>query len=61
MSCIITEKQSIQINTFNNTKDGAHDSQLVRAKENHVELRWAQPTSSIRQQQTNQSFTSGMS
>ena len=33
MQCFITEKQSNQINTFDDTKKRAHDSQVVRAKE----------------------------
>ena len=35
MQCIITEKQSNQVNTnYDDTKKRAHDSQIVRAKEN---------------------------
>ena len=34
MHCIIIEKQSNQINRYDDTKKRAHDSQVVRAKEN---------------------------
>ena len=34
MQCIITEKQSNQINSYDDTKKRAYGSQIVRAKEN---------------------------
>ena len=43
MQCIITEKQSNQVKHYDETKKRAHDSQIVRAKEN-LKLSWGGPS-----------------
>ena len=39
MQCIIMEKHSIKLTHYDETKKIAQDSQIVKAKENHVQNR----------------------
>ena len=52
MQCIIMEKHSIKLTHHDETKKRAHNSQIVRAKENLKEPRWVQLQISIRHQPT---------
>ena len=56
MQCIITEKQSNQINIHGETKKRSRDSQIVKAegKKSKAEPQWA----SIKHQTNNKSFRS---